>query len=150
MMYRVRQGLGDSAAVDCSSFFTWPPNIFNPVCYPVTWAKLFGTPEQKAAAYGTTSPDVMYPALPGPAVPAAPTPEQVATIPPEQLPSVLADQAASTTQQQASDYFNQVGAGITAAGDTSVAFNGFGAAALVALGLGVGILLLASSGGRRR
>jgi hypothetical protein len=68
-------------AVNCADFFTWPPNIFNPDCYAITWAKLFGDPAQKAAAYGATSPEVIYTQMPMPPAPGAPTGSAL-TVPP--------------------------------------------------------------------
>jgi hypothetical protein len=71
-MYAVRRGLAAVGAVNCADFFTWPPNIFNPQCYGITAAKLFGTPEEKAAAYAATSPEVVYAPVQAPPAVSAP------------------------------------------------------------------------------
>lgn len=106
------RGLGQ--AVNCSDFFTWPPNIFNPDCYSITWAKMFGSPTDKAAAYAATSPDVAYPPQPAPIPPAAVTnygmsPTAVTPVDQAQaaVDAAIADAKARSNAQNIS-YFSQV------------------------------------------
>lgn len=147
MLATRRAGLGaTSGAVDCSSFFTWPPNIFNPECYGATYYKLFGNADQKAAAYGLTSPDTVYAPIQAP--PTVKPPQNLTTPPAsgqdasQTVSDVLAQQWNAWVEQNAAT-MDQTAANIQAAGQNQPAagLSWWVIGALAALGLG-GLVLV--------
>jgi len=121
---------------ECDTYGKW---ILNPDCWPYSpsaWAQM-----GQFAQQATT--------IPAPALPSAPTPEQLATVPPAQLPGTLAEQAATTTQAQNVQAFSTMTPVLDTTGDGSTP-TGLSTSAMIALGLGAGVLLLAFSGSRGR
>ena len=134
-----------SGQVDCTNPWNWTD------CISAKLAGWFGGASGKAAAQGFSSPDVMYPTPVAGTLGPTYTDEQLSSILTSSEPSATAaalqDTAISQTdtanKAATQTFFNQVAAGVDAAGSADSSGSGLGTWAIVGLALaGVGVLAL--------
>ena len=129
------------------------------VLKPACWATTLGvtsTPQNYVAAQNTLAQEqagVPLPSTPMPAVPAAPsgtgTPSSYSDT---MLPGTLAEQALTQTQANNQQFFNDLAnsLGLNEQNNPSPENGGLSLTAIIAIGLGLGAVLLFSGSGRRR